>query len=132
MNESQGMKVVGDLYAAYGEEDVEGFYKDLSPDLTWIECEGFPAPGVFHTQEDIFAHVFAVLERDWADWKFELEKLIDGGGTVVAIGAYSGTHRETAKSFRARAAHVWHVVDGKIVRFEQFADTHPMQAAATA
>jgi uncharacterized protein len=132
MSHTRNFQIVENLYRAYEEGDLEAFYKDLSPDLVWIECDGFPTPGVFRTKEEVTENVFAVLERDWSHWQYELEQLIDAGESVVAVGNYRGTHGTTAKSFEARAAHVWHVVDGRIVRFEQFADTHPMQSAAVA
>ncbi|MFI2380479.1 nuclear transport factor 2 family protein [Streptomyces sp. NPDC018964] len=132
MSHSQGFKVISDLYQAYMEGDLVSFYKNLSPDLQWIECEGFPAPGVFRTKEEITENVFNVLARDWSQWGYQLEQLIDAGEFIVAIGTYQGTHGTTAKSFSARSAHLWHVTDGKIVRFEQIADTHLMHIAATA
>ncbi|MFH8470876.1 nuclear transport factor 2 family protein [Streptomyces sp. NPDC017991] len=132
MIHSQGYKIVKDLYDAYHEGDLVAFYKDLSAELTWIECEGFPAAGVFRNKEEIVDNVFSVLARDWSRWDYQLEQLIDAGEYIVAVGTYRGTHGTTVKSFSARAAHVWQVTDGKITRFEQFADTHLMQNAATA
>lgn len=132
MSHSRNYRTVESLYNAYAEGNLESFYKDLSPDLVWIECDGFPTPGVFRNKEEVTDNVFRVLERDWSSWQYELEQLIDAGDSVVAVGSYQGTHGSTAKSFNARAAHVWQLVDGKIVRFEQFADTHPMQSAAVA
>ncbi|MFT0701818.1 nuclear transport factor 2 family protein, partial [Citrobacter meridianamericanus] len=49
-----------------------------------------------------------------------IERLIDGGDSVVAVGRYAATHRRSGKSFEARVAHVWTVEDGRIRRFEQF------------
>ncbi|MFJ6127178.1 nuclear transport factor 2 family protein [Streptomyces griseoviridis] len=129
---SRNLQIVESLYHAYAEADLDSFYRDLSPDLTWIECDGFPTPGVFRNKEEVTDNVFAVLQRDWSHWQYELDHLIDAGDSVVAIGSYRGTHGRTAKSFRARAAHVWHLADGKIIRFEQFADTHPIQSATVA
>ncbi|MFH8462434.1 nuclear transport factor 2 family protein [Streptomyces sp. NPDC017991] len=131
MIHSQAFKVIDDLYTAYAEGDLDAFYKDLSSDLVWVECEGFPTPGVFRSKEEIVDNVFSVLARDWIRWDYQLEQLIDAGERIVAVGTYRGTHSTTAKSFSSRAAHVWHVVDGKITRFEQFADTHLIQKAMT-
>ena len=52
-----------------------------------------------------------------------LERLVDGGTTIVGIGTYSGTYRKTGKTMSARVVHVWDMDDGKVVRFEQFTDT---------
>lgn len=71
----------------------------------------------------IGAGVFQALQRDWEGFRVEIERLIDGGDSVVAVGRYAATHRRSGKSFEARVAHVWTVEDGRIRRFEQFCDT---------
>lgn len=131
MATSSNFQTIDNLYSAYERADLEAFYKDLSPDIIWKESDGFPTPGVFRSKTEIVDNVFSVLDRDWSFFRFELEYLIDGNEHVVAVGTYRGTHRKTGKSFEARASHVWHLLEGKIVRFEQFADTHLMQSAAT-
>lgn len=132
MAHTTAIDVIRQLYSAYERGDLEAFYEDLSPDIIWKESDGFPAPGTFRSKEDIVKNVFDVLGRDWDSFRFTLESLVDGDEQVVAVGTYRGTHRKTGQSFGARAAHVWRVLDGKICAFEQFADTHLMQAAAAA
>ncbi len=132
MSNSRNYEIVRDLYVAYENADLDAFYKDLALDITWRESDGFPTPGVFRSRTEIVDNVFSVLNRDWSIFRFELEYLVDGNENVVAVGTYRGTHRETGKQFEARASHVWHLQGGKIDRFEQFADTHLMQIAATA
>jgi ketosteroid isomerase-like protein len=48
---------------------------------------------------------------------------------VVAYGTYTGTYKITGKSFEARVAYVWKLKDGKIVNFEQFVDSQPVNNA---
>lgn len=131
MAETANFQMIANLYSAYERGDLEAFYKDLSPDISWKECDGFPTPGVFRSQTEIVEKVFSVLQKDWVNWRFELERLIDGNQDIVALGTYRGTHGITGKSFEARASHAWKLVDGKILGFEQFADTHMMQSAAS-
>jgi uncharacterized protein len=131
MAHSDNFKIVQGLYAAYANADLDAFYRDLAPDVFWKESDGFPTPGVFRNKEEIVAGVFEILARDWVNFRYELEHLIDGNEFIVAVGTYRGSHGQTARSFESRASHVWHVKDGKIDRFEQFADTHRMQQAAT-
>ena len=57
---------------------------------------------------------------------------IDAGDTVVALGAYAGTHAATGRSMRAAFAHVYRVESGRIVRFQQFTDTHALRSALPA
>ena len=61
--------------------------------------------------------------RDWDGYTFKLERLVDGGHTILGIGDYSGTFRATGKAMRARVVHVWELEGGKVRRFEQFCDT---------
>jgi ketosteroid isomerase-like protein len=130
VSQSDGYLVVRKLYDAYDRGDEEEFYRNLSPDLIWVESAGFPAPGVSHNRAEIKANLFDVLERDWAVFRYTLDVLIDGGEFIVGFGTYRGTHRVTQKNFEARAAHVWHVRDNLIDSFEQFADTEVIQRAA--
>ncbi|MET0452126.1 MAG: nuclear transport factor 2 family protein [Mycobacterium sp.] len=130
MGRSDGYFVLRELYDAYDRGDQEAFFRDLSPDLTWVESVGFPAPGVSHNRAEIQANLFDVLERDWTVFRFTLDVLIDGGEFIVGVGTYRGTHRVTKKNFEARASHVWHVRDKLIDSFEQFADTEVIQRAA--
>jgi len=64
-----------------------------------------------------------VLGRDWQDYRFELERLIDGGDEVVGVGVYRGTYRATGKTLQARVTHLWRLEAGQIAAFEQFTDT---------
>lgn len=56
-------------------------------------------------------------------------QLVAEGDTVVAIGTYAGRYRATGKSFEAPFVHVWTLVDGRIVRFQQHTDTVLVQRA---
>jgi len=130
MTTSANFQVIQNLYTAYSNSDLDAFYKDLSPNIIWRESDGFPTPGVFRTKKDIAENVFAILQRDWSHFRFELEHMIDGNENIVVVGTYRGIHGKTGKSFESRASHVWHLSGGKIDKFEQFADTHLMQCAA--
>ena len=53
----------------------------------------------------------------------EVGRWLNAGDSVVALGAYRGTCRKTGKSMQAAFAHVYWLEKGRIVRFEQYADT---------
>jgi ketosteroid isomerase-like protein len=132
MAHSSNFVIIQNLYRANETEDLEAFYKDLSPNIVWKESDGFPTPGQFRSRADIEENVFNVLRHEWDSFHFSLEHLIDGNDEhIVAVGTYRGTHRKTRRSFEARASHLWHLRNGKITKFEQFADTYMMQNAAT-
>lgn len=116
-------QIVNDHYQASARQDLAGMMADVSPTVQWTEMDGFPCAGTWIGPQQVTEHVFAVLGREWQDYRFELEELIDGGSSVVGIGTYRGTFKATGKSMQARVVHVWRVAQGKIVRFEQFTDT---------
>ena len=117
------LQIVADHYAASARQDIAGMMTEVSPDVAWTEMAGFPCAGTWIGPDQVVAHVFAVLGREWEGYRFTLEQLIDGGEQVVGVGTYSGTYRKTGKPMQARATHVWRLAGRKIVSFEQFTDT---------
>ena len=125
------LQIITEHYAASAGQDLVGMMADVSPEVAWTEMAGFPCAGTWIGPDQVVAQVFAVLGREWQDYRFTLEQIIDGGEQLVGIGTYSGVYRKTGKPMQARATHVWRLAGGKIVGFEQFTDTllvaHAMQ-----
>jgi ketosteroid isomerase-like protein len=115
--------IVRDHYAASARGDIAAMMADVSPDVVWTEMEGFPCAGTWVGPQQVIDNVFAVLGSTWEGYQFTLERLIDGGESIVGVGEYSGIYRRTGKSMRARVAHVWRLEADRIARFEQFTDT---------
>lgn len=116
-------QIIADHYAASARRDLAGMVADLSPDVAWTEMAGFPCAGKWIGPEQVIANVFAVLGREWDDYRFSLETLIDGGDHVVGVGLYTGRYKKTGRTMQARVTHVWQLTEGRIVGFEQFTDT---------
>lgn len=91
--------------------------------ISWTEAKGFPYGGTYIGLESIAQNVFSRLAGEWQDYKFTPENYIADGDQVVAYGTYSGTNNATGKYFEARVAHLWKLLDGKIISFEQFVDS---------
>ena len=89
----------------------------------WTEMAGFPAMPALCGPEAIIAGVFKRIGEEWDDYAFALERLIDGGSTIVGIATYTGAYKSTGRTMQARVTHVWDMDGGKVVRFEQFTDT---------
>jgi uncharacterized protein len=121
--------IVRDHYAASTRGDLQAMMADVSPQVRWTEMQGFPCAGTWIGPQAVADNVFAVLGAQWDGYRFELERLVDAGETIVGIGSYRGTFRATGKPMQARVAHVWQLQDGRIVAFEQFTDTLLVRAA---
>ncbi|MCT7341011.1 nuclear transport factor 2 family protein [Pseudomonas aeruginosa] len=116
-------RIVSDHYAASSRGDLAGMLADMDERTEWTEMAGFRWPAPMSARPPSAPVCSRPLQRDWEGFRVEIERLIDGGDSVVAVGRYAATHRRSGKSFEARVAHVWTVEDGRIRRFEQFCDT---------
>lgn len=124
MSESH-VSLIRGVYEAFAAGDVPGVLGAMSEDIVWNEADNFPyADGNPYIGPEAILHgVFARTLDDWEDFKVEVDELLDAGDTVVALGRYTGTCKATGQPQHTQIAHVWRIRDGKIVRFQQHADT---------
>jgi ketosteroid isomerase-like protein len=111
------------------EENGKNLAKYVSEDISWTEAKGFPYAGTYIGLEDITKNVFTRLGSEWIDYKFSPEDYVASDDKVVTYGTYTGTYKITGKSFIARVAHIWKLKDSKIISFEQFVDSQPINDA---
>ena len=121
--DSPNVAVVRSIYQAFARGDVDAVLGRLDPAVRWTEADGFPYAGTYVGPQAVLDGVFARLGTDWEGFRAVPEELIDGSDTVVAVGEYGGTFRETGRAFAAPFAHIWRLEDGRVVRFRQFTDT---------
>lgn len=119
------VKLIEGLYGAFAAGDVETVLGCMSPEIVWNEAEGHPyADGnPYIGPEAVLKGVFARCVGEWDGFAVRIDELIDGGDTVVALGRYLGTYKNTGRSQNTQLVHVWRIADGKVVRFQQYADT---------
>jgi len=108
------------------EENGRNLAKYVAEDITWTEAKGFPYAGTYVGLENVTQNVFSRLGSEWIDYKFTPEDYVASEDKVVAYGTYTGTYKLTGKPFEARVAHIWKLKDGKIINFEQFVDSLPV------
>ncbi|HEY9767443.1 MAG TPA: nuclear transport factor 2 family protein [Coleofasciculaceae cyanobacterium] len=117
------LEIIQELYRAFHEKDYDAFLRICTPDLEWIQNEGFPRGTIHRGAEAVVEGVFKAFDDNWESWSFDIEQYLDAGKTVIVIGSYAGRNRSTGKSFCSSAAHVYDLCDGKVSRFRQFTDT---------
>jgi len=118
------------LYAAFGSGDIPTVLGSMSPDIRWHEAESNPyrpsgEPWV--GPDAILANLFMRLGGEWDGFTVHPGAFYDAGDSVIVEGRYSGTYKATGKSKDAQVCHVWDVKDGKVTRFQQYADTAKLQ-----
>ena len=111
------------------EENGKNLAKYIAENISWTEAKGFPYAGTYIGLENVTKNVFSRLGSEWIDYKFTSEGYVASEDKVVAYGTYTGTYKKTNKPFTARVAHVWKLKDGKIISFEQFVDSKPVDEA---
>lgn len=126
------VELVDMAYSKYWNNEFDAFFALFEDEFEWIVSDGFPYGGEYQGRNEVVEGVFSQIEADWESFTHELDRLIDGGDTIVAIGRYEGTHGTTGTDVTAPMVHVFDIKAGKIQRFQQFTDTAVFRAALPA
>lgn len=129
---SPNVALIRGLYDAFARGDVAAVLQPMSPEIVWNEAENFLyadgnpyiGPGA------IVNGIFARCMSEWDGFAVAPEEFLDAGGTVVVLGRYLGAYKATGRAQSTQFVHLWRIAEGKIVRFQQYADT--LQAARVA
>ncbi len=120
------IEIIRSAYQHFSEGNVEAVLAVFDQQIVWDECTGFPfikGDGVFHGHDAVVGQVFAQIPQHYDNFRIEIDELFGSGDRVVMMGHYTGVWKETGKKFRANAAHVWKLKDGKATHFFQAVDT---------
>lgn len=124
-------ELIQPLYEGTIEERGRALVAVAAPDILWQESEGYIYGGLYRGLQEVYQEVFVRQATEWDDFHNHAEQFIAEGNSVVALGFYEGTHKQTQKTFRARFAHHWKLDEGKVVKFVQYIDSHPVWLATT-
>ncbi len=123
METGDNVETVREMYRLFDERDNEGIRKLFAPDIEWKQMDGFPRGGRYVGADAIFDGVFSGFREQWEGWRAVVERCLDDGKSVVALGFYEGKYLNTGRYVRAEFAHLIEFGDGRIVRFVQYTDT---------
>ena len=120
------VNLIKQAYQHFSEGKVEEVLAIMDPQIHWHEAGGFPymrgnEPLV--GPAEVVKYVFANIPEFYEGFDIEPIEIFGCGDKVVMVGYYKGKWKETGKSFKANATHVWTVVNGKVARFFQAVDT---------
>lgn len=116
-------QTIESLYQSFAQGNIPAVLGAFADDIEWTEAEGFPYGGTYRGANAILENVFMKLGSEWEGFSAVPDEFLDAGETIVALGNYGGKYRQTGKSMQAPFAHVWKLLDGKIVKFVQYTDT---------
>ena len=118
------LEVIQRLYTAFQHRDDTSFRKLCSPDIEWIQNEGFPGGDTYRGSDAIIDGVFNRNNTLWEDFRFEIESMHAAEDVVTVIGQYTGTSHVSKQPFHAAAVHIYNVDGNGVTKFRQFTDTH--------
>ncbi len=117
---------IEELYAAYHKRDVESILLPLATDVEFVQSRELPWGGNYVGHAGVRQFLGAVSQH--LDSRVLVERLIDAGEHVVAVGRTVGKARTTQLEFDVPLVHVWTFRDGQVVRFESYIDNATMLA----
>ena len=124
-------ELIRSLYQAFKAKDEARLREILADAVQWNQCAGFPGGRDRLGVDDVLDGILGTNHTLWQDFRATTTEFLTSGSTVVVLGEYSGTHSETGRSMRSAFTHVYRVEGGRVVRFDQVADTALMIAAAS-
>ena len=126
------VRLLKNLYEALGRGDIPTVLGAMSPDIKWYEAESnpyMPSGEAWVGPDAILNNLFMRMGAEWDGFTIHTKSFHGAGDSVIVEARYSGTYKPTGKSIDVQVCHVWDVKDGKVTRFQQYADTAKLQAA---
>lgn len=130
---ADNVAIVEQVYQHFDRGDIPAVLALFDADIRWHEAEGNPwwhgepAVGV----EEV-AQVFGRILADLDDYSVRVGRVVGLGDAVLVECRYLGSGKVSGLPLDAQAAHVWDLQDGRITRFQQYADTAQMRRVIVA
>ena len=107
-----------------GVQSVHAFWALLAEDVVWEFVGSSPLPDAPAkcVGRDAVIEASRHYWGTWDDYRLDAEELIDAGSSVVVVVRERGRGKGSGIPFERRSAQVWTFRDGRIVRWEDFAD----------
>jgi uncharacterized protein len=120
------IEIVKMAYSCFATGDIPGVLTLFDPAIEWHECTGMPFvkdDGIYTGPDAVVSKVFMNLPLFYDGFNIAVTEIFGADDKVVMEGFYQGTNKATGNVFKANAAHLWTVRDGKLVRMVQAVDT---------
>lgn len=121
MTNRPARSVVEDMFAAFGNGDVEGFVATVSDDTKWIYHGTQIIPkGTFEKKEGVRAFFSNILTNTEVI-AFEPQQYIVEGNMVVVLGQEHQRVKRSGRELKQKWVQIYTVEDDLITRMEEFA-----------
>jgi len=124
----ENVEVVKQLYSAFFRRDTGRILELTSPEIRVEQSCEVPWGGVYEGHAGLQAF-FGKLMEHLENRALPIERYLDAGDYVVAIGRTQGMVRGNGKAFDVPLAHVWEVRGGRALSFRPFIDNPTMKGS---
>lgn len=121
------LALVRETYDAFARRDGAAIFARLHPDVEFHQTPLLPWGGHYRGHEG--AREFFTRLRETIDSAVTVERLIDAGDHVAAVGRTRGHVLASGAEFDVAIVRVWTVRDDGVSRFEAHIDTPAMREA---
>jgi len=130
MSEQENLRLVQEGYADFGRGDVASLLGKFAEDIEWVipGPKANPLAGAYQGKSQV-AEFFKRLSDLTEISSFEPREFVAQGDMVVALGRETGRVKSTGRTFVSEWAMAFIVRNGKVVRFQEYADTANLAAA---
>jgi len=126
------LQIVNDMYNSFAKGDIPAVLVDMAPNIEWNESENFPyADGNPYIGPDAVVNgVFKRLGEEWEYWKLTDQVLYESqNNEIIVTGHYNAKYKKTGKEINAQFVHIFWIENGKVLKFQQYADTYQVNKA---
>lgn len=129
MSTQENKKVVKDLYAALGRGDIEALVALVAEDVIWRLPGAVPYYSGTYQGPSNVADFFRKLNGNVEIEAFEPREFVAEADRVLVTGWSRGRVKSTGRLFNNRWVMAFNIRDGKVAKFEEYADTQALAAA---
>jgi ketosteroid isomerase-like protein len=101
--------------------DVNEAAEGWDPDIEWVVAKEHPEARTLNGREAVIAY-FRAWEEMLEHPRLEMDRFVDAGGSVVAVGSVRGTGTGSGAEVQVPIALVCTLAGGRVVRVHEYLD----------
>lgn len=130
----ENVDTINNLYANFSTGNIPAVIEMMDSNIVWNEAEGnsLADGNPYVGPNAVLEGVFARLGDKYSSFKVKDIELHDmSNNQVLATLRYDATLKNSGKSIDVQVAHLWSLKNGKIIGFQQYADTKKLASSET-
>jgi ketosteroid isomerase-like protein len=112
----ESVELVREAFAVQEPRDASRFW---SPEIEWVVAREHPEARTVRGSDAVLRYA-QTWEETLTDLRIEIERLLDAGDTVVAVGVVRGTGTESSADVQVPIAFLVALEGGMITRVEEY------------